>query len=582
MDPPPLVVVTGFMGTGKTETARALADILGLEFIDSDHLIESRQGMTVAEIFETRGEPYFRALEEEICNELAERTGLVVATGGGTLISEKNYQALSRKGTVVLLEASVAAILERVKRDRARPLLFGEQSGNTDASAAADARHLPDDSTPRDDGSSPDGASSPDSGSSPDSSRPAATRDPDLKSRIVEILKARETAYRRIGARIDTTELQPQEAACRIAASLELPFRTLTIPAPTRIETGRGLLSKLGERLHSAGLHARLFLIMPANIREIFRGQISASLDSAAIPWQEIPARDGDPDKTLPQAGEIIDRLAAQGAVRDAVVVAVGGGVTGDLAGFVASIYMRGIALVHVPTTLLAQVDASIGGKVGVNHPRAKNLIGSFYQPHLVLSDPCTLRTLPDREISNGMAEVVKTAIIGSPALFDFLDQELSTSPRRKLRKPEFLERCVAECAAVKSAIVTRDPFERDERRVLNLGHTLGHALESVKAYALTHGEGVSIGLVAALRIAVERGVARADLLERTRRILAQCGLPIAAPAFDETALVAGLHLDKKRRSGRLHFVLPIRPGMVEVVDDVSETEMLAALRKGM
>jgi 3-dehydroquinate synthase len=333
------------------------------------------------------------------------------------------------------------------------------------------------------------------------------------------------------------------------------------------------------------GLRSRAFVCLPAAVRDALGGQLAASLEAAGVPWDTIAIRDGDGEKTLEQAGELIDGLAALGAERDAVAVAVGGGVTGDLVGFVASVYMRGLRLVQVPTTLLAQVDASIGGKTGVNTGGAKNLIGSFHAPVLVLSDPAVLRGLPRREIANGMAEVVKTALLGSAAFFAWLERELAGGREAAGASPalgriEFLERCIAECAAIKAAIVERDPFEAGERRVLNLGHTVGHALETAGRYAdWTHGEAVAVGMMAALHVAVGRGRATPACLDATRRVLRGCGLSTSVPAVDEGALRAALSLDKKRRAGRLHFVLPVAPGAVDIVDDVTEAELLAALQ---
>jgi 3-dehydroquinate synthase len=237
---------------------------------------------------------------------------------------------------------------------------------------------------------------------------------------------------------------------------------------------------------------------------------------------------------------------------------------------------MRGIAFVQVPTTLLAQVDASIGGKVGVNHPRIKNLVGTVHHPHLVVTDPDTLATLPARELAGGMAEVVKTAIIGSLDLFERLRAAATRGAPQS--DPAFLEDCIRECIRIKGRIVEADPYERDRRRVLNLGHTLGHAIEAVAGYGkLIHGEAVAIGLTTAISLSVKRGTATSDFLEATRAILAACGLPANPPALDAAALKQAMGSDKKRRASGLTFVLPVAPGDVRIVSDVSEDEILSA-----
>jgi 3-dehydroquinate synthase len=237
---------------------------------------------------------------------------------------------------------------------------------------------------------------------------------------------------------------------------------------------------------------------------------------------------------------------------------------------------MRGVPLVQVPTSLLAQVDASIGGKVGANHAGTKNLVGAVYQPQLVVIDPALLATLPDGELANGMAEVIKTAIIGSAELFERLSLD-TASPGERPSEP-FLADVVVECARIKAGVVERDPYERDLRRVLNLGHTLGHALEAALDHAISHGEAVGLGLLAAWRIAVRRGRAEARWLEETRALLESVGLPVHFPDVERARIRAALDLDKKRRAGRLTFVLPIEPGRVIIVDDVTEDELLDAM----
>jgi 3-dehydroquinate synthase len=383
-----------------------------------------------------------------------------------------------------------------------------------------------------------------------------------------------------------------------LAVRLAVPFTELDIPVPgaeglpvlaarrltgSHVVTGRGTACRLGPELRKRGVTGRVVLIMPEVVRDHYLPRLTASLDAVGLPWGLLGIRDGDHEKTFAQVEDLVDALASLSSDRGTCVIAVGGGVTGDLVGFASAVYMRGTALAMVPTTLLAQVDAHIGGKTGVNGRRVKNLAGAFHPPILVVADPCLLATLPDRELAGGLAEVVKTALIGDPALFDRLEAALvdptagGGDPRRD---PELLEACVAACAAVKGGVVARDPWELGERRLLNLGHTLGHALEAQSDYGLSHGEAVSIGLVAALQVAVARGAAPRELLDRTRRLLRACGLPTTPPEYDADDLVSRLQLDKKRRDGRQFFVLPRAAGRVVVVDDVDDDEALEALAR--
>lgn len=551
----PTIVVTGFMGTGKTSVGRELSGMLGLEFLDTDTEIERATGRTIAEIFARQGETRFREMERELCAKLTNKRGAVIATGGGTLLDAATYELFRRTAHIVLLETSIDVLCRRLEANSNRPL-FNE------------------------DGRPSSGAL--------------------LRERAAAILAERRPAYERISNRVDTSESTAIEAAARIVASAPLRHETLFIDpsgalsqgtlesAPkgrhgvSRIEIGRGALSRIGIRLGDMGLVSHAFLLMPEVIQRFFLAQIARSLDDAGIPFSVITVEDGDPRKDLAQTQRIIDDLIEHGARRDAIVIPVGGGVTGDIGGFAASLFMRGVSLVHVPTTLLSQVDSSIGGKVGVNHPLAKNLIGAFYQPHLVLNDPCALRTLPIEEVSNGMAEVVKSALIGSEPFFDFLDEEMSKDAAVCLRDIGFLETCVVESARIKCEIVNADPYERDRRRTINLGHTVGHALEtSAKYHGLKHGQAVSLGLIAALQIAVNRGAVTNDVLERTRLILSRCGLPVTLESFDRASVVRSLQLDKKVRNGRIHFVLPTGIGSTQIVDDVTVEEILSTMEKG-
>jgi len=537
------VVLTGFMGTGKTAVGEKLAELLGRSFIDLDNVITEAAGLAVPEIFAREDEAGFRRREREAAASVGARHGLVIATGGGTLLDPASRAALVARGDLVLLTADPAELAARLSGDVERPLLAGH------------------------------------------SDRPA---------RIAALLAERATAYAGCDHEFDTTLLTPIEAATNLAARLVSPALTLDIPVPgaaglpvlaargldgSRVVVGRGMACRLGAELCDRGITGPVVLAMPAVVRDHYLPRLAASLAAADLTWDELEIRDGDREKNFAQVEELVDRLADLGADRGTCVVAIGGGVTGDLAGFAAAVYMRGAGLAMVPTTLLAQVDAHIGGKTGVNGRRVKNLAGAFHPPLLVVADPCLLATLPDRELAGGLAEVVKTALIGDAALFERLEAALVGDVDAR-RDPALLEACVCACAAVKGGVVTRDPWELGERRLLNLGHTLGHALEAQSAYGLSHGEAVSIGLVAALQVAVARGAATLELLDRTRGLLRACGLPTTPPEFDSDDLQGRLRHDKKRRDGRLFFVLPRALGDVVVVDDVDHDEALAALTR--
>lgn len=307
---------------------------------------------------------------------------------------------------------------------------------------------------------------------------------------------------------------------------------------PYRVEPG--LLRRLPEELKALGF-PRAVLVTDRHLAELY------PLEGALV----VPP--GEQSKSLEQVAALYDQLVEAQVNRRTALVAVGGGVVGDLAGFVAATFLRGLPLIQVPTTLLAMVDSSIGGKVGVDLPAGKNLVGAFHPPKAVLCDPDVLSTLPEREWSGGMAEVVKHAILDGPDFFGALD----TPPRSLIER----------AAAVKIAVVTRDPYEQGERAHLNLGHTLGHALETVTGYTrFHHGEAVALGLLAAVKLARNLGVLQEDFEPALEDRLRRCGLPVRIPrGLDWEAIGRAMSRDKKNLDGRLTFVLPVRLGEVRV-----------------
>jgi len=294
----------------------------------------------------------------------------------------------------------------------------------------------------------------------------------------------------------------------------------------------------------------------------------------------------GESQKTPATVALIHDAAFRHRLERGSLIVALGGGVVGDMAGFAAATWLRGIAVVQVPTTLLAMVDAAIGGKTGVNHPGGKNLIGAFHQPKLVLIDPAVLHTLPEREFRAGMAEVIKYGVIGDPALFGDLEAAAQRDPLGGLANREsvgegLLERLLERSASAKARVVAADEREGGLRAILNYGHTLGHAVETLSGYGTyLHGEAVGLGMLAAGEISLAMGLWRPEDQQRQRAVIAAAGLPLAWPALDPLAVLACLQGDKKVRSGRVRFVLPTAIGTVEIRDDVEPEIIVLALER--
>jgi 3-dehydroquinate synthase len=333
--------------------------------------------------------------------------------------------------------------------------------------------------------------------------------------------------------------------------------------ASYEIRVGRRLLAQLHEQLAAADLSEPILVISQPRILKAVGKRLKTRCATAVMP-------DGERAKTLRTVERLIDEMARLKMSRQSTVVALGGGLVGDVAGFAASIYMRGVAVVQVPTTLLAQLDSSIGGKTAVNHRVAKNLIGSFHQPKLVLTDPDLLETLPAREYTNGLYEALKYGVIRDPKLFS----EFETSTAALLsRDPQVIESLVAACAAIKADVVQSDEREGGVRRILNFGHTIGHALEAAGGYRrLKHGEAVGYGMIAASRIAEGLGLLpETDRLRIEGAVRAIGRLPTLS-GLRAPGVLAALQHDKKIRDGAVHFVLPRAIGKVEITADVPFT----------
>ncbi len=539
------LIITGFMGTGKSVVGQMVAARLGRKFVDTDALIEARAGQTIPEIFERQGETRFRAMEAEVCRELSEGRGWVVATGGWTLGPPDNREAVEAGGLVVCLHADVPTLVERLRRERSAERLGG-----------------------------PDG-------------RPML-QEADWQARLETLLAQRQPIYRSFPLGVDTSRLTMDEAADRVLAlwrafAETAPPDALPVMAPGgdyAVLVGEGLLDRLGPLVKGLGRWTTVALVSDDVVGPLHADRAAAGLEEAGLRVVRCTMPAGETHKTLNTVADLYAQFLAAGLDRSGLVLALGGGVVGDVAGFAAATFMRGLPLVQVPTTLLAMVDASVGGKTGVDLPAGKNLVGAFKQPALVAIDPAVLATLPAADFRAGLAEVVKAGIIGSPQLFERLETRppRSQRPRRSSAPRTDLSWIIRQAVAVKVAVVEADPYERGRRAVLNLGHTFAHAFERLSDYQLRHGEAVAMGMAAATRLAVELGRCPPDAGRRIVALLRYLDLPTAVPDYDAEAVWAAMTSDKKKQGDRLRFVLPLKVGQVEIFDDVPREAVLAVL----
>jgi 3-dehydroquinate synthase len=348
------------------------------------------------------------------------------------------------------------------------------------------------------------------------------------------------------------------------------------------VQVGSGILPSLGRLLKSTAPAHLYFIITDSNVRPLYGARLVSSLRRAGLDARLLAVPAGERSKTREWKARLEDRMLSLGGGRDSAVIALGGGMISDLAGFTAATFQRGVPFVPVPTTLLAMADASIGGKTAVNHPRGKNLIGAFHQPRAVLADVATLASLPEREFRAGLAEAVKTAVVGDGALF----RRMERSPAALLlRHPGAMAGVVSACCRVKARIVEADERETNLRAVLNFGHTLGHALEHLSRYRLHHGEAVAIGMALEARVASAAGILERDAEARIVALLDRLGLPTRTPkGLSPPRILAAARTDKKARRGALRYALPRRIGLMALrggryAFPVPDSLVLAAVR---
>ncbi len=338
-----------------------------------------------------------------------------------------------------------------------------------------------------------------------------------------------------------------------------------------------GNLSQLGALMREQGYAQRTAIVTHPSLRERFGNVVAESLEDAGFESIFVELPEGESTKSLEWAARVYDPLFQHRLDRKSALIALGGGVIGDLTGFVAATYMRGISFVQIPTTTLAQVDASVGGKTAVNHPRGKNLIGVFHQPGFVLIDVATLDTLPIRDFKAGLVEIIKHGVIMDEPLFTQIE---SSVDRILQRDPEILVELIAQSCRDKAYIVEQDEREAGVRALLNYGHTFGHALENLTDYdTYRHGEAVAVGMVCASQLAVQRGLMTVDDKRRQQILLEQFGLPTHFPDLDDDEILQAMYLDKKTQHGQLRFIVAERIGKATILENVAPNEAVAAIR---
>lgn len=333
------------------------------------------------------------------------------------------------------------------------------------------------------------------------------------------------------------------------------------------IQIGAGLLSQVGPQLTALGFSDKLVIITDPTVRKLYGNTLKPKLNSSGFKVIILVVPEGEEQKSWETAGRLYRELTDCQVERTTPILALGGGVIGDLAGFVAATYLRGVPLIQIPTTLLAQVDSSIGGKVAIDYGLLKNRVGAFYQPRLVISDITTLKTLPASEISDGLAEVIKYGVIWDSELFTYLEENLD---RIKSLEDSVLETMVFRSAKIKAEVVAQDERDCGLRNILNYGHTVGHAIESASDFKVRHGEAVAIGMLVAARISHRLGILDEKEITRLRNLIAQAGLPTKLPGLARKRLIQAMEYDKKMVQGKLRFVLPKSIGEVFITDEVS------------
>lgn len=509
------IVITGFMGTGKSTVAVLIARKFNRPFIDTDQEIEKRLGTSINDIFSRGQEQLFRESERVLLKELSEQTNLVIATGGGTLLSRSSLQLLEQS-SLFCLDASVDNLVQRLYNCASRPLLNHDN----------------------------------------------------LRYDIENLLDDRRCNYQRIDQHISTDHLSPEEIATTIINRIEarnkaqitrsIKVQPRDLP-PYPIFIAKDVLNRSAHLFKSIGASLEQVIIADSNLQEQSE-KLRTHLLNHGFKTKLLSIDAQESEKTLVSAEILLRQLAEIRCSRASSIIAFGGGVVGDIGAFVAATYMRGLSIVQIPTTLLAMVDSSIGGKCGLNLQQSKNLIGVFKHPQAVIIDPCLLYSLPQQEVSAGLAEVIKHGLIGDEELLCMLEADAYN-----------IEELIFRNLCVKAKIVAADSFEKDQRMLLNFGHTFGHAFESVSQHRIKHGPAVGLGMLVATRLAILMNQASEKLYIRIENLLTKHKLPISLNNILIDDVLSALELDKKHSQNNKHFIIPLAAQQLKIITNPPE-----------
>jgi 3-dehydroquinate synthase len=531
------IALIGFSTTGKTRVGKKVAECLKWDYIDIDDEIVKIAGKGIPEIFDQNGETEFRQLESKLLQKACEQESVVISTGGGAILDSENRNKLIENCVVVCLEAKVETIYRRLLNDTVystnpvvRPLLSGDN--------------------PLD--------------------------------RINEFKSSRQLHYSIADWTVHTDNLTIDEVGHEVIKGwsyIDRPDRVYQIgendlacviqanSSTYPVFTGWEIMDKLGQKMKQAGLSGTAIIISDRTVFSIYGNVVRAALEKSGFIVEDYVVPPGEISKNIEEVLKAWDFLIQKRIERNDVIVALGGGMIGDMAGFVAATYLRGIPWIQVPTTLISMTDASIGGKVAVDHSKGKNLIGAFYQPNLVLSDIQTLSSLPERELRSGWAEVIKHGLILDKEFFSIL--ESNAEDLLKL-KPQITSEVIARSASIKAMVVSLDEKETGMRTLLNFGHTIAHGLEAATNYNhYFHGEAVAIGMVAASKLSERLGFLSEEKVKRITDILLRFNLPVNFSGIDVGKVLKAMEYDKKVRNKIINWI---------VLEDIGKSTMYSGI----